>query len=182
MAEEIWKDVEGYEGLYQVSNLGRVKSLSKNWCHKKEIILIPRKINSGYVFTTLFKNGKSKNITIHRLVAKAFIPNPLKKEQVNHINGIKTDNRIENLEWCTREENKIHALITKGELIKSGGRNGNLKTAKKVKVINLKTDEVLIFESVSAGARHVQVDSSSACKCAKGKIRNIGGYRFEYCK
>ena len=102
--EEIWRDVEGYEGLYQVSNLGRVKSLNYRRTGKEKI-LKPIKIKKQYMNVKLCKNGKLKQYMIHRLVAKAFIPNPDNKEQVNHINEIKTDNRAENLEWCDRSYN-----------------------------------------------------------------------------
>lgn len=107
MGYEIWKDVKGYEGLYQVSNIGKVKSLHYN----KEKILADRFDKKGYLSVRLFKNGKSKIFKTHRLVAQAFIPNPINKEQVNHINGVKSDNRVENLEWCTNYENCVHAHL-----------------------------------------------------------------------
>lgn len=118
--EEIWKDIVGYEGLYQVSNTGNIKSLSR---------LIPSG-NGGYrissdklIRTTIDKYGyektcignwkNRKNIFVHRIVCNAFIPNPENKQQVNHKNGIKTDNRVENLEWATLSENQKHAHDTK---------------------------------------------------------------------
>ena len=115
--EEIWKDIEGYEGLYQVSNFGRVKSLdrvvfSKRWgglyMHIKEFIMLPQKTQTGYLRLELYKEGKSKKHKVHRLVAQAFIPNPENKPQVDHINGLKTDNRAENLRWSTAEENRAN--------------------------------------------------------------------------
>ena len=105
MAYEIWKDVKGYEGLYQVSNTGKVKSLH----YGKEKLLADRFDKKGYLSVRLFKNGKSKTFKVHRLVAQTYIVNPYNKGQVNHINGVKTDNRIENLEWCTNYENCVHA-------------------------------------------------------------------------
>lgn len=110
---ELWKDIKGYEGLYQISSLGRVKSLSritKDGKHIKEKI---RKIAfhsaTGYKFIGLYKY-KTENKLIHRLVAEAFIPNPLKLSDVNHLNGVKTDNRVENLEWVSRSRNLKHAI------------------------------------------------------------------------
>ena len=104
--EEIWKDAPGYEGRYQVSNLGKVKSLNYNrTC--KEVILKAGKDGRGYLRVVLRKDGNSITNTIHRLVMLAFVGES--GLDVNHINGIKTDNRLENLEYCTRSENIQHA-------------------------------------------------------------------------
>lgn len=113
--EEIWKDIQGYEGLYQVSNLGRVKSLARldtRGQRVSEKILKLGKHRAGYFRVNLYKNGKMKQYLVHRLVALAFIPNPENKEQVNHIDGNKQNNVIENLEWCTHSENIQHAYRT----------------------------------------------------------------------
>ena len=98
---EIWKDIEGFEGLYQVSNMGRVKRKDKL---KKGILQ-----TTGYIAFNLSKDGMYKLYSGHRLVAKSFIPNPDSLPCVNHINGIKTDNRVDNLEWCTYKQNSIHS-------------------------------------------------------------------------
>lgn len=104
---EIWKKIEGFEN-YEVSNTGLVRSLNyKNLGYIN--ILKFRNHHKGYIKAPLTKNKKTKSFFIHRLVAIAFIPNPDNKLQVNHINGIKTDNRVENLEWCTNSENQSHA-------------------------------------------------------------------------
>ena len=101
--KEIWKDIKSYEGLYQVSNLGMVR---------RNKILKQSTTRIGYKQVHLCKNGKSKMLSVHRLVALHFIDNPNNKSDVNHINGIKTDNRVENLEWNTKKENMNHAFKT----------------------------------------------------------------------
>lgn len=111
---EKWKDIEGFEGYYQVSTLGRVKSLSRTSIRRGRIY--PQKESvlkmqvTQYPSVMLQKDGKKRRINIHRLVASAFIHNPQNKPMVNHINGIKTDNRVENLEWVTQRENEDHSI------------------------------------------------------------------------
>lgn len=107
MEKEIWKDIKGYEGKYQVSNTGKVKSLNY---HREKREKLLKQILSKYFRVPLHKNSKKEFLSIHRLIALAFIPNPENKPCINHLNGIKTDNRIENLEWCTYSENCNHAI------------------------------------------------------------------------
>lgn len=116
---EIWLDIKGYEGQYQVSNMGRILSKERT----VEVLLRGRKTTNkvfeklkvfysamgGYYGVLLSQNGKNKSYRVHRLIAKEFIENPENKPYINHINGIKTDNRVENLEWCTASENLQHA-------------------------------------------------------------------------
>lgn len=107
---EIWKDIDGYEGLYKVSNLGRVKSFYKSSNGK---ILKLNKDNYGYIQTTLYKDNLVKTFKVHRLVAIAFIPNLENKPEVDHINTIRDDNRVENLRWTTSKENRNNDLTKK---------------------------------------------------------------------
>lgn len=109
---EIWKDIRGYEGLYQVSNTGRIRSLDRYIKHSSgnglQIMrgrVIKLKLHNGYYFIGLHKDGKCITRNVHRLVAEAFICNPENKPCIDHINTIKTDNRVENLRWCTQLEN-----------------------------------------------------------------------------
>lgn len=104
---EFWKDIEGYEGLYQISNMGRIKSLPKicGVRSSKEKIIRTFRNHSGYELATLCKDGNQKHFQVHRLVATTFIPNNDSKPQVDHINRIRNDNRVLNLRWVTNKEN-----------------------------------------------------------------------------
>lgn len=108
--EEIWKYIKDYEGLYQVSNKGRIKSLQDNHGNRRDKIMNPTKDNRGYLRVPLSKNKRRRNCRVHRLVAESFIPNPFNKPCIDHINSIKTDNRSENLQWCTIQENNKNPI------------------------------------------------------------------------
>lgn len=113
---EVWRDIKGYEGLYQVSNYGRVKSLARitprRHIPKKEIIRCLSVDKDGYLCVNLCKEGIVKVYKVHRLVGEAFLDNPLNLPLINHINGIKNDNRVSNLEWIDASGNAIHAFRT----------------------------------------------------------------------
>jgi hypothetical protein len=157
--EEIWKEIKGYEGLYQVSNLGRVKSLSKvkelyngGLYNTKDKILTPR-ISNGYISVSLHKHNKGITKLIHRLVAEAFIPNPEGKPQVNHIDGNKTNNILSNLEWNTRSENIQHAFNTSLKISQKGEVHGAAKLIEQdiliIRSSNLSSKELAITYRVS---------------------------------
>jgi hypothetical protein len=146
--QEIWKDIPNYEGMYQVSNLGNFKScdrivtFNKVKALKKGRTLKLRESKDGYLYTVFSVNSERKTIKPHRIVACVFIPNSENKPCVNHINGIKNDNRVENLEWVTYSENTIHAVKIG---LKKGKRNGtshfcklNQKQVNQIKKIYLK--------------------------------------------
>lgn len=154
MVKEIWKDVVGYEGLYQVSNLGRVKSLERasgkgsGNRYRPERILKQIVDKCGYLEITLCLKGIQKKFRVHRLIASAFIINIKNKSCVNHINGVKADNRVENLEWCTHSENLLHAYDL-GLITTKGERNSYSK---------LKESDVLeIRKRISMGEKNIDL-------------------------
>lgn len=158
---EIWKDIEGFEGLYQVSNLGRVKRV------KTGRVLKGCKYRGGYLMVRLYKNNIRSNKTIQRLVADAFIPNSENKPQVNHIDEDKTNNMVSNLEWMTAKENCNH-----------GTRNE--RTSIPIIATNIKTGESQEFYGARECGRQLGLDPSSITKVLKGKRKQTGGYTFKY--
>lgn len=131
--DEVWKDIEGYEGLYQVSNTGQVKSLNYKG-HGVVKLLKQDIIHNGYKRVSLVKNGKKKNYLVHRLVAIAFLPNPHGYKEINHIDENKVNNMISNLEWCSRKYNMNYGTVIKrSSENRKGGKNPNY--GKRVKII-----------------------------------------------
>lgn len=174
MSEEVWKDIEEYEGLYQVSNFGRVKSLKRysiNNANTKNRLLKLSLNRKGYLNVTLCKNGKYKSHRIHRLVAQAFIPNPENKPQVNHIDEIKTNNMVSNLNWMTNKENRNHGTAIKRMCVTN---------SKPIIATNLKTDESTKFNSGKECARQLGLNQAHITDVLKGRRKQTGGYIFEY--
>jgi len=169
--EEVWRDIEGYEGLYQVSNLGRVKSLHG----LSERIMKNRNVSGGYQALLLTKNKISKNFLVHRLVAQAFIPNLEGKPEVNHINEDKTNNRVDNLEWMTHIENSMFG--TRNER-SSANRFGNPKTGRQVRAKFLNGEERIYGTIREAGRQLGLPNTSIGNRCKDKKI--FRGIYFEF--
>lgn len=133
---ECWKPIEGYCGLYEVSNTGKIKAITKSIdsgkCHRKwkEHIMCTAEDKKGYLRTVLSKQGVSKTVKVHRLVAQAFIPNPLNLPQINHKDGNKQNNAVENLEWCDQSTNMKEACRT-GLIVRKGENNSQHKLTHK---------------------------------------------------
>jgi hypothetical protein len=179
--KEIWKDIKGYEGLYQISNLGNVLSLKyKNGNVKK--LKKPHLCKEGYYVVNLIKNYHNKVYRVHRLIAEYFIPNPENKPQVDHINAIRTDNRIENLRWVTNYENSRNPITY--EKIKKNGRE-KLELARQAcrkKVICVETGEVFNsrIEAALKYSKNEKENSSALTKPLKNKDRRAFGYHWRY--
>jgi hypothetical protein len=158
---EEWTDINEYEGMYLVSNYGRVKSLIEhNGTYDR--ILKQAKGGRGYLIIGISKNKKCKSVTVHRLVAFAFIPNPLSKKTVNHKYGIKIDNRASELEWNTYKENNNHAW--------KNGLNDVKHFFKKIYCPELNKE----FQSITEASRKLGIINSSISRCCNGKLKSAG--------
>ena len=162
---EKWKDIAGYEGFYLVSDMGRVKSLWGGRDAQSGKILKQTLHRAPYLKVILAKNGVHKNHSIHQLVAMAFLKNPSKKKEVNHLNGDPTDNRVVNLEWTTRKENADHAHAI-----------GKYHHAPKCPVICVNNG--LWFESQKEAARELKICPKKVNNCIRGTAMTADGYRF----
>lgn len=177
--EEIWKDIKGYEGLYQVSNLGRVKALCRviksgrglgNHIYKERILSLSKR-NNGYLKATLCKDGVYKYISVHRLVAENFIDNPNSLKEVNHKNEIKTDNRVENLEWCNRKYNANYGTARK---------RASIKCNKRVLQFDNNGKYIKTWHSLTEVSKTLKIRLSSLSQCCNGKYKTAGGFIWKY--
>lgn len=173
---EIWRPVKGYEGLYEVSNKGRVRSL-----HGGRIrILKPNPNKKGYMRINLFKggNGKHKMYEVHRLVAIAFLPNPFNLPCINHKDENTSNNCVENLEWCTKKYNSRYGTVRQ----RIGEKNRNGALSKKVYQYSQTGELIAIFPSINEVKRQTGYADSNICNCCNGKRKNglAYGYVWRY--
>ena len=181
---EEFRDIKDYEGLYQISNYGRVYSLIskkflKFWIDRY-----------GYLHVDLHKNGKKKSFQVHRLVATAFIENPLNLPQVNHKSEIKTDNRVENLEWCDHTYNNNYGTRTERMMQHpnwKATRETSLKAAiekcsKVVLQFTLNGEFVKEYSSTCEASRQTNINQSNISQCCRGnkKYSHVGGFVWRY--
>lgn len=160
---EIWKDIKGYEGLYQVSNYGKIKSLRFD----KEMIMTNRINSNGYVDIIFTKDGEGKSIRVHRIVGEHFLDNSQGYPVINHIDGDKQNNHVDNLEWCTYSHNNKQAY------------QQGLNKTKPVIQLNLDGTIVREWHSMKEASKAVHTHSSNIRKCIQGKLKIAGGYLWK---
>ena len=166
---EIWKDVIGFEGIYQVSNMGNVRSVCFHSTDKIQNMK-RNKTKFGYLRVQLSKNGKIKHCSVHRLVAEAFLPNPMNLPQVNHKNEQKDDNQVTNLEWCTAKYN-----VNYGTAIQ------RIKQAQSNPIEQFTLDGVFVrrWNSINEAMRG-GFNGGGICQCLKGRYKTSGGFLWKY--
>ena len=180
MTQEIWKPVKGYEGLYEVSNLGRVKTLVKKG-NRNEFVMTPTHSKYGYMSIHLYKNTERKRKLVHRLIAIAFIENPENKATINHENGVHDDNRIENLTWATQKENNQHAYDVLKRKGPSTGKFGKDNPGSKI-IYQLSMDGKVLkkFYGLRDAGRQMNLNYKNISGAALGSTKSCGGYKWQY--
>lgn len=181
--KEIWKDIGGYEGMYQVSSFGRVKSLERKSQntkrHIKEHFIKQFDDTNGYLRFSMFKNKKKVTLSIHRIVAETFIPNPNNYPCVNHKDGNKQNNCIENLEWCTYKYNTEHAWKTG---LAKPKYNGYGVRAERIIQYNLENIPIAIYMSCRMASKINNISYKNISECVRGKSKTAGGYKWKFLK
>lgn len=187
MENEIWKPIDGLEDRYEVSNLGRVRSLV--WGVKSDAfhIMKPSPREDGYLRVRLYYDEKEHYVTIHRLVAKAFIENPDHKPCVDHLGGNITNNRATNLRWCTHKENmnnpisiERHSRASKISVPKAWKSGFYKIMPRRVAQLSKEGEIICVWESVSMAARELGLSLGNLFACIWGKRKTCGGYKWEY--
>lgn len=183
---EIWKDIAGYEELYQVSNLGRIKSKERyvNKSHGNRMVrerIMRANSCSSYKSISLSKDGLMKRFTIHRLVANHFIPNINEFPIVNHIDGNKFNNESTNLEWCSASDNQKHAYNTHLRVPPNLGKSGEVnRLSKAISQYDINGNLVGKFLSTREANRNTGVNQGSIASCARGERKSAGGFIWQY--
>jgi len=184
--EEVWKDAIGYEGYYKVSNIGRVMGIKKFPSKPDNRIAKGSISKHGYHYVHLRKDTKSKNKKVHIMVAEAFIPNLENKPHINHIDGDKMNNSVNNLEWCTPLENNRHALktglrrIDLNQLSKAQAISAE-KSKKPVKQFDSEGNYIRTFESLKEASEHIGANGTGGIvNACKGKYKTSSGYKWAY--
>lgn len=178
--EEIWKDIEGYEGLYQVSNMGNVRSLRFRKTNKTNILKLSND-SRGYQRICLFKDDKRKCYLVHRLVAQAFISNESNYAEVNHKDENPSNNRVENLEWCDAKYNVNYGTRTVRAKQKIIYKNGiEHHNSKPICQYTKEGELVKTWYSISDAHRELGFNMGSISMCANGKRQTCGGYIWKY--
>ena len=179
LQNEIWKPISGFEGLYEISNYGRVKSLGNGIYNSKKKILIPWKENCGYLRILLSKNGTHKHYSVHRLVATTFLPNPENLPQVNHRDEDKQNNHVDNLEWCSSKYNINYGTAIDRRVKK---QINHKKLSKPVLQYDLKGNFIAEYPSLSEVQRKFGFLQGNISSCCLGKLKSAYGYiwKFKY--
>ncbi|WP_286777107.1 NUMOD4 domain-containing protein [Sphingobacterium sp. UBA2074] len=187
MNNEIWRDIPGYEGIYQSSTKGFIRSLdrllknSKGQFIKKGSIKSLNKSKNGYLSVDLYRDNKRQTLLIHRIIAITFINNTKNADTVNHINGDKYDNDVNNLEWCTYSENHKHSYEKLGRIAGMKGKRNELNTnSKPIIMINSNDEIVHTFPSIMEAARVLDISSSRIVSNLKGRSKTCINHYFKY--